>query len=164
MAVRESSRCRERGAALVEFAFIVPLLSLFLFGIVQFGIAYDMKQSINAAAREGARTAAIPTNDFDEIDDATRAAFRGLVDDGTVTVRVENRTAGFTYDKSRTSPLDAVPGSSAEPCRDPVPTDASLPGTVIVTATVDHVLTIPFFGAPTITLTGRGEFRCERAI
>ena len=47
-------------SSLVEFALVLPLLSMLLFGIVQFGLAYDMKQSINSAAREGARMAAIP--------------------------------------------------------------------------------------------------------
>ncbi len=47
---------RDGGASLVEFALVVPLLTLFLFGIVQFGIAYDKKQSINSAAREGLGT------------------------------------------------------------------------------------------------------------
>ena len=51
--MRQCGSSRERGASLVEFALIVPLLTLFLFGIVQFGIAYDKQQSINSAAREG---------------------------------------------------------------------------------------------------------------
>ena len=155
---------RDRGAALVEFAFIVPILSMFLFGIIQFGIAYDMKQSINAAAREGARTAAIPANDFVEIEQATRSAFQGLVDDATITVKVENKTAGFVYSGERTDPHGSVTGDSGSPCEDSNPSDAHLPGNVVVTATVQHKLTIPFVGAPTLTLKGQGEFRCERAV
>lgn len=152
--VRAGGRDRERGASLVEFALVVPLLTLFLFGIVQFGIAYDMKQSINSAAREGARTASIPDNDFAAIQTATRNAFQGLVNDGTVTVRVVNPTLG--YDSA------AVPASTGAPCLDTNPADTVLAGNVVVTATVPYVLTIPFFGTRNLTLTGRGEFRCER--
>lgn len=46
---------RERGASLIEFAIILPLLLVVLFGIVEFGfILYD-KVMITNAAREGAR-------------------------------------------------------------------------------------------------------------
>jgi Flp pilus assembly protein TadG len=58
---------RERGASLVEFAFVVPLLTLFLFGIVQFGIAYDKQQSVNSASREGARLGALRTTTMADI-------------------------------------------------------------------------------------------------
>lgn len=37
-----------------------------------------------------------------------------------------------------------------------------LPGdTVVVTATKNHEITIPFVGVMSVALTGRGEFRCE---
>jgi hypothetical protein len=146
---------QERGASLVEFAFVVPILTLFLFGIVQFGIAYDMKQSINSAAREGARAAAIPGNDVADIVAATRNAFQGVVDDGTVNVLVENTTSGFEFNSGT--------GDSGAPCNDDDPDDLDLPGNVVVTADVDYELTIPFFGTRDLTLTGRGEFRCERS-
>lgn len=139
-------RERERGASLVEFALIVPLLTLFLFGIVQFGIAYDMKQSINSAAREGARTGAIPVNDLSDIGAAVDNSFDGLVDSGTVVTKVY-------VDSDAGSPLA---GPSTKPC------DANAGRTVIVVSEVDHELTIPFFGTRDLTLTGRGEFRCER--
>lgn len=32
---------------------------------------------------------------------------------------------------------------------------------VVVTITVDNEIDIPFWGVSTVTLTGRGEFRCE---
>jgi Flp pilus assembly protein TadG len=48
--------CRtERGAAIVEFALILPLLSMMALGMLTGGIALDRKQDINNAAREAAR-------------------------------------------------------------------------------------------------------------
>lgn len=138
----------------MEFALIVPLLTLFLFGIVQFGIAYDKKQSTNSSAREGARTASLPDSDFAAIDGSARSAFEGLDDDQTVTVTVTNSANGYfeSWDGSGTVP------NNGPPCED-------VPGSIVIVdvATV-HTLTIPFFGAPDITLTGHGEFRCEEDI
>lgn len=48
-------RHSERGVAAVEFAIILPIFLLVLFGIVEFGgMMYD-QQIIETAAREGAR-------------------------------------------------------------------------------------------------------------
>ena len=40
-------KSRERGAAAVEFALIVPLLILFLFGIVEGGTRYTQQNQVN---------------------------------------------------------------------------------------------------------------------
>jgi Flp pilus assembly protein TadG len=158
---------RERGASLVEFALVVPLLTLFLFGIVQFGIAYDMKQSINSAAREGARTAAIPTNNFTAVDAATRNGFQALANSGAVTVSVTNSATGYSSERvglGAATGNATADGTASErtPCADNGATQGE--GTVVVVlATVNHTLTIPFFGAPELTLEGKGEFRCERS-
>ncbi len=48
--------CRaEKGASMVEFAIILPLLILILFGIIEFGILLYDKAVITNASREGAR-------------------------------------------------------------------------------------------------------------
>lgn len=46
---------RQRGASVVEFAIIVPLLLSMLLGVIDFGVAYSENISLQAAAREGAR-------------------------------------------------------------------------------------------------------------
>ena len=53
------SNTNERGAAAVELALILPLLLLILFGIMEFGRAYNVQVSLTQAAREGARYAAV---------------------------------------------------------------------------------------------------------
>lgn len=50
---------RDRGAAAVEFAFVVPLLLLLVIGIAEFGRAYHVQTSISGAAREGVRIMAL---------------------------------------------------------------------------------------------------------
>lgn len=46
---------REEGAAAVEFALVLPILILILFGIIEFGFALYNKEVITNASREGAR-------------------------------------------------------------------------------------------------------------
>ena len=49
----------ERGAAMVEFAVILPVLLMVLFGIIEFGLAISKAHTIQAAAHEAARVAAV---------------------------------------------------------------------------------------------------------
>ena len=50
---------RERGAAAVEFALLLPVLLLLVFGIIDFGRALNAQITLTQAAREGARLAAV---------------------------------------------------------------------------------------------------------
>lgn len=45
----------ERGASAVEFALVLPLLMMILFGIIEFGIALYRQAILTNASREGAR-------------------------------------------------------------------------------------------------------------
>ena len=55
----------EKGASAVEFALILPILVLLVFGIIEFGIAFNNYITITHAAREGARLAAVDLNNPD---------------------------------------------------------------------------------------------------
>lgn len=48
------------GQAVVEFALILPVFMLMLFGAIEFGRAYYTLHLLTNAAREGARTGALP--------------------------------------------------------------------------------------------------------
>ncbi len=50
---------REDGAAAVEFALIVGVLAMLIFGMLQFGLTFFELQNLRAAAREGGRLGAV---------------------------------------------------------------------------------------------------------
>jgi Flp pilus assembly protein TadG len=50
---------RDRGATAVEFALLLPMLLLVVFGIIDFGRALNAQITLTQAAREGARLAAL---------------------------------------------------------------------------------------------------------
>jgi hypothetical protein len=50
---------RDRGANLVEFAVLAPLLVILLLGVVEFGWLFSQNNDVRHGAREGARAAAV---------------------------------------------------------------------------------------------------------
>ena len=120
----------ESGATAVEFALILPLLILLVFGIVSFGFAFNRMQGLHAAAREGARLGSVPG-----------------VTVGQVQSRVTDALDGVSVTLNGAPAVDACDGSIGD--------------TVVVTVSADTDLEIPLWGSQTITMTGRGEFRCE---
>jgi Flp pilus assembly protein TadG len=60
--MRMRSTAGERGAAAIEFALILPILVILVFGVIEFGRVFNAQISITNAAREGARSMAIHNN------------------------------------------------------------------------------------------------------
>ena len=129
----------ERGAAAVEFAIILPILVMFVFGIVQFSIAYNHQQGLHAAAREGARIAALPQTDQATITSRVHSALQGVLSSTDI------QKASITVSPAANQPCDGV-----------------APGThVVVTVSAPDQIAIPLVVDKSVTLTGRGEFLCE---
>lgn len=55
-------RKSEKGQSMVEFALILPILLMLLLGIIEFGWLLNGKITLNASAREGARTYVVSTD------------------------------------------------------------------------------------------------------
>ncbi len=129
------------GATLVEFALLVPVLVMLLFGLVEFGVAYDRQQALTGGAREGARVASIGKTDT-EIEARVNAALGGTNFDGPITVAVTSTPAPGL---STTGPCDSTNSGA----------------TVDVDVSVDEQVSIPFVTDRTVTLTAKGSFLCE---
>ena len=91
---RTVSLLREvQGAALLEFAIVLPLLMVFVVGIFDFSGAFNQKQKIEQAAQEGAIIAgAQPMSDItsgngdpDSLHPVVTAVFNSLVGSGVLT-------------------------------------------------------------------------------
>lgn len=63
----------ERGAAAVELAIILPILLTLLFGIVEFGRAYNASIVVTHAAREAVRRVALGATDLEAKDAGEKA-------------------------------------------------------------------------------------------
>ena len=72
--LRSRGRGHEQGGvAAVEFAVMLPLLVVLVFGIIEFGLVFNTQLSLTGAAREGARVMAIH-NDQTAAIDATQSS------------------------------------------------------------------------------------------
>ena len=71
----------DRGAAAVEFALIVPVLLVVVFGIIDFGLLMNSSSLLSNAAREGARVASLGGS-YDATVAAAKSTEQGLI--GTV--------------------------------------------------------------------------------
>jgi len=77
---RGPGRRGERGQALMEFALLAPLVFLFLFLVVDLGIAINRSIVISHAAREAARSGAVGAEEADIVQEAIDQS-QGLLTD-----------------------------------------------------------------------------------
>ncbi len=127
-----SRKQRDRGAAAVEFALLVPLLLLLVVGIAEFGRAYHLQTTISGAAREGVRVMALHN------DTASAKA----------TVKAYAPELQLTSKQITVTPSTCV-SSAATPT-----------ATATVTVTYPMHFVTGLLGAD-LTLTGKGTMRCH---
>lgn len=137
----------ERGAAAVEFALIVPLLAMIVFGIVDFGWAINRDTMVNNAAREGAREGAL-NPDAAAIDSTVRHSLSSVEAIGTVPSKI---TVTVTCRKPDDTPCSTFAA------------DATSGGTVIVTVALVHNWITPLAStfSRSVTLSKTVEMRIE---
>lgn len=79
MGIEHSNRdVDERGASLIEFAILAPLLIILILGIVEFGWLFGQFNDVRHAAREGARFAAVDSGTGSDIADVVCQSTEGL--------------------------------------------------------------------------------------
>lgn len=93
----------EDGAALVEFALVLTLLTMITFGIIEFGRAYNAQVTLTHATREGVRVLAI-TGDQQAAVDATKNAAPTLTP-GSLSVFTDPCNPGSPTQVRATYPL-----------------------------------------------------------
>src|SRR5215469_7690593 len=133
---RRGGASSDRGAAAVEFALLLPLLVLIVFGVIDFGRAINAQITLTQAAREGARALALGQATYQ-----SRALSAAIGLNG-ITVTEQPDVLGVT----------GCPAGSAQTGDDAV---------VHVTYTFTFVTPIGYLFGPTKTLTAVGVMPCE---
>lgn len=124
---------REKGAAAVEMALVLPVLILLLLGIMEFGRAYNAQLTLTSAARESVRVMAISKS-------APQARDSALTSARTLRPNLVATDVAF-----------AVPGAT--------PGDACPAGRT-ATVTITYSLTTLTGLAGPFAMTGRGVMLC----
>jgi Flp pilus assembly protein TadG len=125
----------QEGQAMVEFALVIPLLLLLIFGIVQFGILFNNYLTLTDAVRAGARQAAVSRTLPDPV--------------GVTKTRVERSAAGLTASNLviTVDPFDPVDGTPTWAQGGDVTVKATYPyainlfGVVVMSGTIESVTT-----------------------
>ncbi len=122
----------ERGNALAEFALVLPLLMMFVFGIIELGFAFTTAQAVEAAAREGGRLASLSSATASDVQDRVDATLAGVpLESGPV--------------------VTIVPGDC----------DGREGQSVAVTVSGTRRVNIPFVLDRNVNLSSQAVFRCE---
>ena len=129
---------RTGGAAVIEFALVVPILFLMVWGIISFSRAYQRLNALTSSLREGARTAST-------LDSVVSVGNR------TVQIKAKIRTFSSAFGFPVDTSLVTVDASS---------------GTDVRVRVVNYPIFagISFVGGLSgITVSREAVFRCERA-
>jgi Flp pilus assembly protein TadG len=103
-------RKKERGAAAVEFALVLPLLLALVFGIVEFGRLYNAQVVITNAARSAARTMAV-TNDVTQATASATAAAPGITLQTPMNISQTTTAGACTANATLTTQMALLTGS-----------------------------------------------------
>ncbi|GEP36935.1 hypothetical protein NPS01_05980 [Nocardioides psychrotolerans] len=114
---RQQARRSQSGASAVEFALVVPLLLLLLFGIISYGVMLSFRQTLSQAAAEGARAAAVTFLEADK-QDAGYDAIDGAFDSfgATCDAGVLRKGSAAVGTCSVTAPGPCTPASTGVEC------------------------------------------------
>jgi len=140
MSVRSKVR-QEDGAAAVEFALVVGLLAILVFGLLEYGLAFWQVQNLRSATREGARVAAV-RGDNAAIEAAMVSASAGSLSSGSFAFTV---SPGLCDDDLHGEEITVELDNS------------SLSGAV----QQSFEISVPFLPPITLDPTLDGSFRCE---
>ncbi|MBB0995931.1 UNVERIFIED_ORG: TadE-like protein [Dietzia maris] len=123
---------RDRGAAAVEFALVLPILLLLVLGILEFGRAYHVQTTLSNAARDGVRVMALQ----------------------------DSTTAAISATELSAQPLDLsaarIVVTPTAGC------SSALTGAGLASVTIEYPFSLVsgFLPIDDFTLTGKGTMRC----
>jgi Flp pilus assembly protein TadG len=168
MRIRQRLR-REDGAAAVEFALIVGVLAMLIFGMLQFGLTFFELQNLRSATREGGRLAAVqatPDAIRTRIENASNGAILpGEASNGTF-VKVTYSDSGTFTEPSSSTNLSGGTNPACSTSSTGSTTDAAVRIQMFVAQAPPHLkslftVSIPLLPPISMTPTIDAQFRCE---
>lgn len=154
--LRMKRRTNERGASALEFALVMPILVMLVFGIISFGFLFAQDLALGNAARQTARYSVVENRSCDDVSREALAAAAPLVTlpKDAAHIEMKRGTEGGAKIAVCTSPTS----TTEKPCAGSADRDNIY---VRLNYTADVLLpVIPGMGS-TMDLDGTGVFRCE---
>jgi Flp pilus assembly protein TadG len=152
----------DRGAEAVEFALIIPVFLLMVFGVVDFGFMINRDTITNNASREGAREGSINPN-LNSVLCKVRNEM-STIETPAVGGDCKPTPTKITVTVTCRKPVTVAIPTDITPCGTPFPTDAASGGTVIVKVDYLHSWITPALSpvaGSTIMLSKTTEMRIE---
>jgi Flp pilus assembly protein TadG len=152
------------GASAVEFALVLPILILLLFGIISFGTLFAQQLALNNGVRQGARLAVV------EGSSATDKSCGGVVtavrDSTGPAIAMDTSDIDIKVTRSTSSPCGtaANPATDTLVCTDSIDAATNIQQSIIVEASypADLLVPLPIPGFPnSFTLTSKAVYKCE---
>jgi len=150
---RRSRRARnQRGAVAVEFALIMPMMCLLVFGIIEFGFMLNRDMIVGNASRDGARAASLGDTYADTrasiVAELAASGIPTTVADGT-TITIDCKKPDGTACNATSTTYDAAAVSGS---------------TAMINVEYDHTLITPFISTllgDVVTLEQSTQMRVE---
>jgi hypothetical protein len=139
---------KQKGAVVVEMALVLPLFAMLLLGAFEFGSMAHDHQTLQNAAREGARFSALATN-----------RISGASDPAAVLLTIQNRVVAYLQNEQLTvAPADVIVDQAY-----PIPVGALTVMGSHITINYQRPLIFPgattLIGSATLQLQGNAIFR-----
>ena len=169
MKIRQRLR-REDGAAAVEFALIVGVLAMLIFGMLQFGLTFFELQNLRSATREGGRLGAVgatPDSIRSKIESASNGAIQpGEAANGSFVKITYSDSGTFTEPSSSQNQTGNVNPACTSTTTGAVTTDSAVRVQLFLAQAPSHLknlftVNIPLLPPITMTPTIDAQFRCE---
>jgi Flp pilus assembly protein TadG len=155
---------RDEGASAVEFALVLPILLLLVFGIISYGTLFAQQLALNNGVRQGARIAVVEGS---LASDKTCAGAVSAVRNSTgPAIAMNTADINVKVTRSASTPCGTAvnPSSGTVVCTNSINAATGAQQSVIVEATypAELILPLPVPGLQdSFTLTSKAVYKCE---
>lgn len=160
--VRAAAR-RDDGASAVEFALVLPLLLLLVFGIISFGLYFAGSLGLSNASREAARYGVVQNRTCTDIATTLRDSADGTLGINypiafTISRPASSGTVGCSGSIAASGTITYASGASTIVCQGSKTNQDEL--TVTTSATADFFVPL-WLVDDSFPLDSKGTYRCE---